>query len=142
VLLGIALSADGRKAALAGVRGVLHAWEPATGKELCRIADPLVGKDQADSSLDGKAVVVKHQDDVLRVWDAETGTLRCALPRFGNQRPLGPFYPLTCATPMRPSTPSAYQTLPSLPWTTEPSPAMNPRYWLAKTVPWGFTPRR
>jgi RNA polymerase sigma factor (sigma-70 family) len=94
MLLRAALSADGRKAALADARGVLHVWEPASGKALCRVGDPParanprqpVRRDQADFSPDGKAVVVKHPDEVIRVWDTETGKLRVALPRFGQLR--------------------------------------------------------
>jgi WD40 repeat protein len=86
MLLGAALSADGRKAALVDARGVLQVWEPITGKSLCRIAGPPVGEDQADFSPDGRAVVVKHRDNVIRVWDAETGKLRAALPQFGQLR--------------------------------------------------------
>jgi WD40 repeat protein len=86
MLLGTALTAGGGKAALVDAEAVLHVWEPATGKEWCRIAQPPVGEDQADLSADGKLVVVKHRDQVIRVWDAETGKLRHSLPRFGENR--------------------------------------------------------
>jgi WD40 repeat protein len=78
----IALSADGRKAALVDARGVLHVWEPATGKVCCRIGDPPAGEFQAGFSPDGRAVVAKHRDDLLRVCDAATGERRCSLARF------------------------------------------------------------
>ncbi len=75
MLLAPALTGDGKKAALVDAKGVLHVWDPATGKVLCRIGDPLVGEDQADFSPDGKVLVVKHQDHVIRLWDAATGKL-------------------------------------------------------------------
>jgi WD40 repeat protein len=75
-----ALSADGAKAALVDKKGVLHVWETATGKSICRIHEPPVGHDQAELSPDGKIVVVKHQDYVTRLWDASTGKLLHALP--------------------------------------------------------------
>jgi len=84
MLLGTALTADGKKAALVDAKGVLHVWGPATGKVWCRIGEPPVGRDQADFSPDGKVLVVKHQDDVIRLWDAETGKPRWALPGFGH----------------------------------------------------------
>jgi WD40 repeat protein len=86
MLLGAALADDGTKAALVDAKGVLHVWETATGKALCRIDQPPVGEDQADFSPGGTALVVKHSDDIIRVWDSTTGKLRCALPPFGNRR--------------------------------------------------------
>jgi RNA polymerase sigma factor (sigma-70 family) len=80
MLLATALSADGKKAALVDVKGVLHVWEPSTGKALCRIDDPPVGHDQAVFSPDGKVVVVKHQDNGIRLWDATAGKLLRTLP--------------------------------------------------------------
>src|SRR5215472_9764307 len=53
MLLGTALSADGKKAALVDAKGVLHVWDPATAKVYCRISEPLVGEDQADFSVGG-----------------------------------------------------------------------------------------
>jgi WD40 repeat protein len=84
-LLGAALTADCTKAALVDAKDVLHVWEPATGKLLCRINEPPVGTDQADFSPDGKMLVVKHKDDIIRIWDAATGKMLCSLPRFGEK---------------------------------------------------------
>ena len=81
MLLGTALSADGRKAALVDAEGTLHLWEPVTGKVLCRIDKPPVREDQANFSPDGNTVVIKHKDDVIRLWDIATGHLRCSLPK-------------------------------------------------------------
>ncbi|HEV3262555.1 MAG TPA: WD40 repeat domain-containing protein, partial [Gemmataceae bacterium] len=86
MLLGTALSTDGKRAALVDAQGVLHVWDPATGKVWCRISEPPVGEDQADFSPDGKLLVVKHVDDVIRVWDTRTGKMRCSFPRFGTTR--------------------------------------------------------
>jgi WD40 repeat protein len=86
MLLGTALSNDGERAALVDARGVLHVWDPATGKVWCRISEPRVGEDQADFSPDGNVLVVKHVDNVIRVWDTMTGKMRCSLPRFGATR--------------------------------------------------------
>ena len=86
MILGTALSTDGKRAALVDVRGVLHVWDPATGKFWCRISEPPVGTDQADFSPDGKVLVVKHVDHVIRLWDTTTGKMRCSLPRFGTTR--------------------------------------------------------
>jgi WD40 repeat protein len=86
MLLGAALTADGKKAALVDGRGALHVWVPASGKVLCLIDNPPVGEDQAEFSADGQLVVVKHRDEVIRLWEADTGKLRCALPRYGRHR--------------------------------------------------------
>jgi WD40 repeat protein len=86
MLLAAALTQGGKKAALVDANGVLHVWESATGKAVCRIDNPPVGEDQAVFSPDGTLLVVKHQDDVIRLWDAVTGKPRCALPAFGRVR--------------------------------------------------------
>jgi RNA polymerase sigma factor (sigma-70 family) len=86
MLLGAALTRGGKKAALVDAKGVLHVWESATGKAVCRIDNPPVGEDQAVFSPDGTLLVVKHKDDVIRLWDAVTGKPRCALPGFGRVR--------------------------------------------------------
>jgi RNA polymerase sigma factor (sigma-70 family) len=82
MLLVTTLSADGRKAALVDRRGVLHVWDPATAKVWCRINEPPVATAQADFSPDGNILVVKHVDDVSRLWDALTGKLQSCLTRF------------------------------------------------------------
>jgi hypothetical protein len=86
MLLGTALSSDGTKAALVDAKGVLHIWDPATGKAWCHISEPPVGEDQADFSPDGNVLVVKHKDNIIRLWDTMTGKLRCSLTRFGELR--------------------------------------------------------
>jgi len=86
MILGTALSTDGKRAALVDARGVLHVWDPASGKVWCRISEPPVGEGQADFSPDGKVLVVKHADHVIRIWDTMTGKMRCSLPRFGTTR--------------------------------------------------------
>jgi WD40 repeat protein len=86
MLLGTALSADGKKAALVDAKGVLHVWDPATAKVCCRISEPLVGEDQAGFSPDGNLLVVKHVDNVIRLWDTATGKLRCSIPQSGTMR--------------------------------------------------------
>jgi WD40 repeat protein len=86
MLLGVALSGDGSKAALVDRKSTLHIWEPGSGKSICRIAEPPVGEDQASWSPDGKLLAVKHADDRIRIWDAATGQLRAALPEFGKHR--------------------------------------------------------
>jgi RNA polymerase sigma factor (sigma-70 family) len=86
MLLGTALSTDGKRAALVDARGVLHVWDPATAKVWCRISEPLVGEDQADFSPDGNVLVVKHVDNVIRLWDTVTGKMRCSLPQFGTRK--------------------------------------------------------
>lgn len=85
-LLGTALTVHGGRAALVNDKGVLHIWEPETGKLCCRIAEPLVGEGQAVFSPDGKRVVVKHADHVIRLWDAKTGKLLRSFPRPGEIR--------------------------------------------------------
>jgi WD40 repeat protein len=86
VLLGEALTAHGERVASVNAQGVLHVWEPATGKLCCRIAEPPVGADLAEFSPDGKLVVVKHQDHIIRLWDVMTGKLLRSLPRIGVAR--------------------------------------------------------
>jgi RNA polymerase sigma factor (sigma-70 family) len=86
MLLAAVLSADGRKAASVDVEGALHVWETATGTPCCRISDPAVGPDQPDFSADGQSIVVKHRDEVIRLWDARTGQLRCSLSQRGTAR--------------------------------------------------------
>jgi WD40 repeat protein len=87
MLLGTALSNNGKRAALVDVKGVLHVWNPITTKEWRRISEPRVGEDQADFSPDGNTVVVKHVDNVIRLWDTVTGKMRCSLPQFEVRLP-------------------------------------------------------
>jgi WD40 repeat protein len=75
MLLGPALTAYGERAALVNAEGVLHVWEPAIGKVCCRIAEPLVGDDQANFTDDGMVLAVKHRDNIIRLWDARSGKL-------------------------------------------------------------------
>jgi WD40 repeat protein len=75
MLLGPALTPHGERAALVNAKGVLHVWEPATGKTCCRIAEPPVGNDQANLTDDEKVLVVKHRDNIIRLWDARSGKL-------------------------------------------------------------------
>lgn len=82
--VGMALTAHGERAALVNAEGVLHIWEPATGKVCCRIAEPKGAWDQAYFSPDGKMVIAKHRDDIIRLWDARAGKLLRALPRTGR----------------------------------------------------------
>jgi WD40 repeat protein len=107
MLLGPALTAHGERAALVNFDGVLHVWEPATGKVSCRIAEPPVGEDQADFSADGQWLAIKHQDNLIRLWDATSGKLVKALDHpahYGFPHPhafspdgrtlaLGPIFP-------------------------------------------------
>jgi RNA polymerase sigma factor (sigma-70 family) len=86
MLLGAAMSAGGDIAALVDAKGILHVWRPATGEGLCRISVPPVGHDQANFSPDGRILVVKHQDDIIRLWDVSSGKLRCELPKHGMIR--------------------------------------------------------
>jgi len=86
MLLGTAISADGKKAALVDVNGALHVWEWTTGKRLCRIDSPRVDENQATFSPDGKLIAIKHTDDVIRLWDVATGVLHCSLQKFGNRQ--------------------------------------------------------
>jgi RNA polymerase sigma factor (sigma-70 family) len=83
-LLGTALSADGRKAARVDGKGVLHVWDPTSGKVWCRIQDPPVATDQADFSSDGQLLAVKHQDNVVHIWDTLTGRSKGNLPEVGT----------------------------------------------------------
>jgi hypothetical protein len=46
----------------------------------------LVGEDQAGFSPDGNLLVVKHVDNVIRLWDTATGKLRCSIPQSGTMR--------------------------------------------------------
>jgi RNA polymerase sigma factor (sigma-70 family) len=84
MLLGTALSPDGRKAARVDGKGVLHVWDPTSGKVWCRIQDPAVANDQADFSPDGKLLAIKHQDNVVRIWDTLTGKSKESLPEVGT----------------------------------------------------------
>lgn len=84
--IGTALSAGGESAALVNADGVLHVWEPATGNVCCRIADPLVTWDHADFAPDGKSLTLKHQDNIIRLWDARSGKLLRSFPRIGGVR--------------------------------------------------------
>jgi RNA polymerase sigma factor (sigma-70 family) len=81
MLLGAALTAHGERAALVNTKGVLHVWEPATGKVCCRIDEPPVREEAAHFSADGKALVIVHKDGVVRLWDATTGKLLRDFPR-------------------------------------------------------------
>ncbi|HWY87934.1 MAG TPA: sigma-70 family RNA polymerase sigma factor, partial [Gemmataceae bacterium] len=72
-LLTPALTADGTKAALVDKNDTLHIWEVNTGKPLSQIHDPPVG--QANFSPDGKVIVAKHRDLLMRMWDSASGKL-------------------------------------------------------------------
>ena len=84
--LAAALTADGRKAALADAKGSLRIWDLMTAKLLCVVNDPPVGDDQAVFSPDGKTLAVKHKDRVVRLWDTVTGKPRCTFDT-DNDRP-------------------------------------------------------
>ena len=73
------MTTHGERVASVNAQGVLHVWEPATGKLCCRLAEPPVGGDRVDFSPDGKVVAVKHEDHVIRLWDVITGRLLCSL---------------------------------------------------------------
>jgi WD40 repeat protein len=86
MLLATALTGDGQKAAAVDGKGVLHVWATFTGKVCCRINDPVVGEDQPVFSPDGRALVIKHKDRVIRVWDLQTGKVRFSLPQPASAR--------------------------------------------------------
>jgi RNA polymerase sigma factor (sigma-70 family) len=78
----IAVTADGRKAALADATGAIQVWETATGKACCRIAEPPpCGEDGAVFSADTKVLAVAHRDSSLRLWDTTTGKLLRSFPQ-------------------------------------------------------------
>jgi RNA polymerase sigma factor (sigma-70 family) len=91
-VLATALAADLKKAALVDEKGVLHVWEPLSGKSLCRIDDPQVRYTKAVFSADGKTVAVMHQDNGIRLWDAMTGKLIRSLPAYGGKGGFPPAY--------------------------------------------------
>ncbi len=69
----LALSADGRTAALAGPEGTVCILDLDTGKEkqLCRGHRGAV--EEAALSADGRVLATRSVDETLRVWDAVTG---------------------------------------------------------------------
>lgn len=72
------LSADGRRLVVTEARhapGVYQSWnrvlDTATGRTLCRVESQSICTPRFDPA--GRRFVVVHLDDVIRVWDAETG---------------------------------------------------------------------
>jgi WD40 repeat protein len=70
----VALSADGRYAAIASWDNIIRIWDSATGRP---IGQPMTGSEQAIRSAavspDGRRVAAQDFNDTLRLWDAETG---------------------------------------------------------------------
>src|SRR5262249_34960813 len=70
----VAFAPDGRTLASGGSDHVIRLWEPATGRELARLAgehkDPITA---LAYSPDGKSLVSGGNEGTVRLWDAATG---------------------------------------------------------------------
>src|SRR5205823_10506954 len=70
----VALSADGRTAALGSPDGMVHLLDLATGKEKQRCRGHRGQVEEAVLSADGRVLVTRSVDETLRVRDAVSGT--------------------------------------------------------------------
>lgn len=78
---GIALTADGTKAAQVDAKGVLRVWQTAIGAEDFRIADPPPRDTKPTFSPEGRILAVDHKDHVFRFWDTTNGKVLRAFPK-------------------------------------------------------------
>jgi WD40 repeat protein len=74
-VMPVALTPDGRTAALPDAKGVTHIWDATTGRSLRRIDQLSPHSGEGAFSADGSLLALLHQDETLRAWDPATGRL-------------------------------------------------------------------
>jgi RNA polymerase sigma factor (sigma-70 family) len=89
-LYATSYTADGKTAALADDDGVLHVWEPATGKLLCRMEGQSSKGGFAIFSPDGKLMAVHDKDHALGLWHVRGKLLRLLPQLYLNKRAFSP----------------------------------------------------
>jgi WD40 repeat protein len=74
-VLGVAVSADGRRAVPASLDKTLKVWDLESGLELRTLAGHSAEVHGVAVSADGRRAVSASDDHTLKVWDLETGAL-------------------------------------------------------------------
>jgi WD40 repeat protein len=72
----IAVAPDGSAVATAGQDGVVHLWEPSSGKHLLRLEGQRSRRPQVSYSSDGRRLILGGgwgSDATVRIWDAKSG---------------------------------------------------------------------
>jgi WD40 repeat protein len=77
---GLAFSADSRRLATTGNRGVARVWDVDTGKELLVLSGHAANVYDVTFSPDGRRIATVAWDQTARVWDASTGREILSLP--------------------------------------------------------------
>jgi WD40 repeat protein len=87
-VVGLAVSADGKKAVSSHADKVLRVWELPTGKEICKLeghTEPAAAR----FSPDGKQILsASGPDKTIRLWDSATGKLLRTFDDFKEATPL------------------------------------------------------
>jgi WD40 repeat protein len=84
-MAAVACSPDGRVVSAGSYKGVIYAWEIATGKAMPTLTDESIPKGSGvvgcrlAYSADGKRLAAVFRDEMIRLWDLATGRL---LPQF------------------------------------------------------------
>ena len=71
-VLGVQISADGRRAVSASADKTLKVWNVDTGRELSTLAGPTAAVNGVALSADGRRAVSASADKTLKVWDVDT----------------------------------------------------------------------
>lgn len=82
-ILDAAYSPDGKRLALAGVRGITRILDASTGKELLTLKGHTGPVGSVSFSPDGKRIATASLDGTTRVWDSSTGVNLLMLPVAG-----------------------------------------------------------
>jgi WD40 repeat protein len=80
-----AISADGTRAAVGFIDGVVQVWDLTPGPGMLRIADGQEGRTCATLSPDGRLLATGDGKGVLRLWDAIDGHLLAQRPAAQNR---------------------------------------------------------
>ncbi|HYV34771.1 MAG TPA: sigma-70 family RNA polymerase sigma factor [Gemmataceae bacterium] len=80
MMFAASFTSDGQKAGMVDANGVLHVWEPLTGKLLSTIENMETRGQRAAFSPDGKIVAMHDKKDIPGIWDTATGKRLHTLP--------------------------------------------------------------
>lgn len=80
--IGLAMTADGSRAAVGDVEGTIHLFEPATKRVLCTWKAHSRQVGNVAFHAEGRELLSATEDGFLRRWDTETGTriAQCKVP--------------------------------------------------------------
>jgi WD40 repeat protein len=79
----ITFSRNGEFFAISDSNDVVHVWKISTRKEVSRIKSPIYITNMVFSP-DGNLLATGSYDNMIRVWDAQSGNLILSLPNSGN----------------------------------------------------------